>query len=49
MGKVNKKLLFGILSAISFISILFTPAGSDVWILLLILGVAFGIAWYKSK
>ena len=46
---MNKKLLFGILSIIFFISILFTPADSDYWIYLLILGVIFGIAWYKFK
>jgi len=49
MGKVDKKLLFGILSAISFISILFMPVGSDYWIYLLILGIIFGIIWYKGK
>lgn len=46
---MDKKLLFGTLSAVSFASILFMPADSSAWIYLLILGIIFAIGWYKAK
>jgi len=46
---MEKKMVFGILSIISFVSILFTLEGSSSWIYLLILGIIFVIGWYKFK
>jgi hypothetical protein len=46
---MEKKMLFGGLSLISFLSILFMPADSSAWIYLLILGIIFAIGWYKLK
>ena len=46
---MEKKILFGILSIISLVSILFTPENSNAWIYLLVLGILFGIGWYKFK
>lgn len=46
---MDKKPLFGALSAISFISILFMPSNSSAWIYFSILGVVFGLVGYKIK
>ncbi|MFB6246822.1 MAG: hypothetical protein ABEI74_04500 [Candidatus Pacearchaeota archaeon] len=46
---MGKKEILGGLTAISLMSILFTPTDSDVWRLFLVLGLSTGIAWfYKS-
>jgi hypothetical protein len=46
---MEKKAIFGGLSLISFVLILFTPIDSKLWVYLLILGVVFGIGWFKFK
>jgi len=46
---MEKKMVFGILSIISFVSILFTLEGSSSWIYLLILGIIFGIKEQMPK
>jgi hypothetical protein len=46
---MEKEMLFGGLSLICFASILFVPENSNSWIWLVILGLIFGILWYKFK
>jgi len=45
---MEKKHIFGILSILSFVAILFMPPDSKAWIYFLVLGVIFGIGWFKS-
>jgi len=47
--KMEKKLIFGALSILSFASILFFPSDSNDWIWFAFLGIIFAIGWYKSK
>ncbi len=46
---MEKKMLFGGLSVLSFVSILFMPADSEFWKWLVFLGIIFGILWYFTK
>ncbi|MBS3086263.1 hypothetical protein J4422_01015 [Candidatus Pacearchaeota archaeon] len=45
---MEKKQLFGVLALVSFIAIFFMPPDSKAWIYFLVLGVIFGIGWFKS-
>ena len=42
---MEKKTIFGVLSALFLIAILFTPSDSNVWVYFAILGIIFGIGW----
>jgi len=46
MGKSG---IFGVISAISFISILFMPTDSTAWQWLLLSGILFGAIWWAKK
>jgi len=45
---MERKAIFGGLSLLSFAAILFAPADSELWVYFLIIGVIFGILWFKS-
>jgi len=45
---MERKTVLGGLSLLFFISIFFTSTDSNLWIYFLILGIIFGIGWFKS-
>jgi len=45
---MERKQVFGLLSIISLVAIFFMPPDSKAWIYFLILGLIFGIGWFKS-
>ncbi|MEX2017111.1 MAG: hypothetical protein WD876_01420 [Candidatus Pacearchaeota archaeon] len=46
---MKKKIIFGVLAVLSFVSILFFPSDSNDWIWFAFLGLIFAIGWYKEK
>jgi hypothetical protein len=46
---MDNKTLFGMLAGISFFAILFTEQGTDTWKLFGLVGLIFGIFWFKGK
>ncbi len=46
---MEKTAIFGMISLLSFIAILFTPTDSNAWQWLLLLGIFFGAIWWAKK
>jgi len=46
---MDKSQLFGLLTILFFLSILFTPLGTKVWMIPFFGGLIFGILWARSK
>ncbi len=46
---MDNKTVIGLLAMFSFLAILFTEQGQDTWKFFFVLGLMFGIFWYRKK